>query len=392
MDRLIAFARASSLLCLLAAACATPRPAPPAPAPASVVVPPGTGDVPFVYVSGYRPEILIFRLDVQAATLTPVGSADGGAQPSYLAIDRQARFLFAANEVDQGRVTAFAIDPKSGALARINDASSGGFGPAHVSLDGAGRFVLVANYAGDRPGSVAVLPVGPDGRLGEPVDRQEFGPKTMPHFITVDPSNHFAFVPCKGGPYIAQQRFDAAKGQLEPNTPDRIASAPGAGPRHMAFHPNRRFAYVINEQAFTITIYGYDEQTGQLKELESVPTLPADVKDTKGFSTADLHIHPSGKWLYGSNRGHNSIVQFKIDDATGRLSLVGHEGKTIAKPRNFHIDPSGQLLLVANQDGASVSLFRIDQQSGRLSLAGDPTPAGPKPSFVGVVLLKGPSR
>jgi 6-phosphogluconolactonase len=380
---------------LLLAACASRATAPGTAASVATAapqaLPSGRGSVPFVYVAGYRPEILIFRLDVEAATLTPVGRADGGRQPSYLAIDKEARFLVAANEVDAGRVTAFAIDARTGGLTRLNDASSGGFGPAHVSIDGSGRFVLAANYAGDKPGSVAVLPIGPDGRLAEPVARHEFGPKTMPHFITVDPTNRFVFVPCKGGPYVAQQRFDAATGKLIANQPDRMAAAAGAGPRHMAFHPNGGFAYVINEQAFTIAVYRYDQQTGQLTEVETVATLPADVKDTKGFSTADIHVHPSGKWLYGSNRGHNSIVQFAIDPASGRLTLVGHEGRGIAKPRNFHIDPSGRVLLVANQDSASVTLFRIDGTSGRLAPAGEPVPAGLKPSFVGVALLKGPT-
>jgi 6-phosphogluconolactonase len=377
------------LLCACAGrAAATPPVTTTAAAP--LVVQPGTGSVPFVYVAGYRPEILIFRLDVEGAKLIPAGRVDAAPQPSFLAFDKDARFLFAANEVDEGRVTAFAIDAKTGGLTRLNSASSGGFGPAYVSVDGSGRFVFAANYADLKPGSVAVLPIGPDGRLGEPVSRHEYGPKTMPHSIVPDLGDRFVFVPCKGGPYVAQHRFDAATGKLSPNQPDRVAAAPGSGPRHMVFHPSRRFAWVINEQAFTVTSYGYDEASGKLTEIASIPTLPAGIKETKGFSTADIHVHPNGKWLYGSNRGHNSIVQFKIDEASGRLELVGHEGTSIKKPRNFHIDPSGRLLLVANQDGASVSIFRVDPTTGKLALAGEPTPAGAKPSYVGVVMLKGP--
>ena len=155
----------------------------------------------------------------------------------------------------------------------------------------------------------------------------------------------------------------------------------------MAFHPNQRLAFVINEQALTVTSYSYQADQGTLTEIASVSTIPAEVVERKGFSTADIHVHPSGKWLYGSNRGHDSIVQFRIDEATGRLTLVGHEQRTIKKPRNFHLDPTGQLALVANQGGDSVSIFRIDPGTGRLELAGEPTPAGAKPSFVGVLPL-----
>ena len=386
------FGPAFALVCL---GCATGTP------PASLssgaspaAVSPVTADaarIPFVYVSGYRPEILIFRLDSGSGKLTPVGSADGGREPSFLAWDPAARFLFAANEVDEGRVLAFAIDQATGGLTRLNDQPSAGFGPAHLSVDRAGKFVLVANYADSRPGTIGVLPIGPDGRLAPPVDRHDFGVATMPHFITADPSNRFVFVAVKGGPYVAQMRFDPATGQLDPNQPDRVASAPKAGPRHLDFHPSRRFAYVINEQAMTITAYALDQTKGTLTEIQTVPTVPTDIEVSarKDFSTADIHVHPAGKLLYGSNRGHNSIVIFKVDEGSGRLALVGHETRHIARPRNFHIDPSGSLLFVANQDGGTVTVFRIDAASGQLDLVGPPTPVGAKPSFVGVVMLPG---
>jgi 6-phosphogluconolactonase len=364
-----------------ATASATASPPPAAGAPAA------TG--PLVYVGGYRPEILIFRLDVQAAQLVPVGSADGGSSPSFLAFDPRARFLYAVNEVDDGRVVSFAIDRASGALTRLNDASSAGFGPAHLSVDRTGRWVLVGNYAGSKPGTIAVLPVGSDGRLGAAVARHDFGPGTMPHHIAADPSNQFVFVPCKGGPYVAQHRFDAATGQLAPGTPDRIKSPPGSGPRHLAFHPNGRFAFVINEQAMTITSYKLDPANG-LTEIASVPTVPAEITNRKGFSTAEIEVHPSGRWLYGSNRGHNSIVQFAVDQTSGRLTLVGHEQRGIEKPRHFSLDPSGQMLMSANESGASVSIFRIDSGTGRLQPTGAPIPAGNKPSFVAVLPTPAP--
>jgi 6-phosphogluconolactonase len=351
--------------------------------------PASSGNTPFVYVSGYRPEILIFRLDAASGKLTPVGSADGGREPSFLAWDRGARYLFALNEVDEGKVLSFAIDPATGALTRLSEQSSAGFGPAHLSVDRGGRFVLVANYADRKPGTIGVLPIGGDGRLGPPVDSHDFGPGTMPHMILGDPGNRFVFVPVKGGAYVAQFRLDAASGQLEPNRPDRMASAPKAGPRHMDFHPSGRFAYVINEQALTISACAFDQSKGLLAELETVPTIPLDVLDRQGFSTADIHVHPSGRLLYGSNRGHDSLVIFAIDAQSGRLTLIGHERRTIAKPRNFHIDPTGTLLFVANQDSGTVSVFRINQQSGLLDPVGPPTPVGAKPSFVGVVMLPG---
>jgi 6-phosphogluconolactonase len=368
------------------------RSATPGPASASTAAPGGPlaeRTTPFVYVAGYRPEILIFRLDAGSGKLTPVGSADGGREPSFLAWDREARYLFALNEVDEGKVLSFAIDPATGALTRLSEQSSAGFGPAHLSVDRSSRFVLVANYADRKPGTIGVLPIGADGRLGPPLDSHDFGPGTMPHMIIADPTNNFVFVPVKGGPYVAQFKLDPSSGQLQPNQPDRIASAPKAGPRHMDFHPNGRFAYVINEISLTISAYNYDQGKGLLAEIETVPTIPLDVLDRKGFSTADIHVHPSGRLLYGSNRGHDSVVIFTIDPQTGRLTLIGHERRTIAKPRNFHIDPTGTLLFVANQDSGTVSVFRINQQTGLLDPVGPPTPVGAKPSFVGVVMLPG---
>jgi 6-phosphogluconolactonase len=376
------------IVCLGLSACATTPATGPGktPAPARAATEPtATQDHPLVYVGGYRPELLIFRLDTDAGRLIPLGKADGGKDPSFLAFDPRGRFVYAVNEVPDGRVLSFAVDPASGGLTRINDTSSAGVGPAHLSVDATGRWVLVANYADPRPGTIAVLPVGEGGQLGAAVATHDFGPATMPHFIATDPGNRFVFVPCKGGPYVARFGFDAATGHLTPVRPDRIAAAIGSGPRHLAFHPSHKFAFVINEQALTITSYAFDPEQGQLTEIATVPTIPADVTDRKGFSTAEIEVHPSGKWLYGSNRGHDSIVQFAIDGATGRLTLVGHERRNIQKPRHFSLDPSGKVLLVANQGGASVSIFRIDPGTGRLDPAGAPVPAGDKPSFVGVL-------
>jgi 6-phosphogluconolactonase len=344
--------------------------------------------VPFVYVSGYGQDIHIFRLDVEAARLTPVGSVAAGTDPSFLAWDPGARFLFASNETDPGRVRSFAIDQVSGALTPINDVPAGGSITAHLSTDGSGRWLLVANYGEKKTGTISSFPIAPDGRLGDAVDAHDLGPGTLPHLIRADPTNHFVFVPCKGNASIAQFALDGTTGKLTPNAPARAEAAAGSGPRHLDFHPNGRFVYLIEEQGLQIALYAFDERTGALVERETFPTLPAGASTT-GVSTADIHVHPSGRFLYASNRGHDSIAIFRIDPATGHLTAIGHERRTIHRPRNFHLDPSGRVLLVANQDGASVSVFRIDQETGALALAGAPTPAGAHPSFVGVVLLPG---
>ena len=196
-----------------------------------------------------------------------------------------------------------------------------------------------------------------------------------------------SIVPLKGGPAVAQLVFDAATGRMKPNVPPQVAAAAGAGPRHMDFHPNGRFAYVINELDLTMTAYTYDAKTGLLRELQILPTLPP-AADKVGASAADVHVHRTGRFLYGSNRGHDSIVIFRLGE-DGRMTLVGHESRGIKRPRNFTIDPTGTLMLVANQDAANVIVFRIDQNKGTLEPVGAPTPAGANPSFVGVVMLPG---
>jgi alpha-galactosidase len=376
--------RGVALLALVACSSARPRPE----------GPPAADLVPYVYVGGYRPEILVFRLDLEAGKLIPAGRAPAGTDPSFLAWDPQRRFLFASNETDPGRVRSFAIDPASGALTPINDLPSGGSITAHLSTDAAGRWLLVANYGDQKTGTLVSFPIGPDGRLGAAVDTHDLGLAVRPHLIRTDPTNRFALVPCKGGPYVAQFALDAATGKLAPNTPARVEATPGSGPRHLDFHPNGRWVYVNEEQGLRVVLHDYDARTGTLQSRQAVGTLPPDANPA-GASTAHLQVHPSGRFLYVSNRGHNSLAIFRIDPATGQLTLAGHERRTIRRPRNFHIEPGGRLLLVANQDGASVSIFRIDQATGLLSLVGEPTPAGANPAFVGVVMLPGrpaPSR
>jgi 6-phosphogluconolactonase len=258
-------------------------------------------------------------------------------------------------------------------LQLLNDQSTKGSALCHITVDRTGKNVLVASYGG---GSVAVLPIGNDGRLGSvssfvqhhdsSIDPQRQR-KPHAHSINLDVANRFAFVPDLGLDKVMIYRFDPAAGTLEPNDPPSASVAPGSGPRHFAFHPDGRHAYVINETASTVTGFDYDPADGTLGEFQTLSTLPAP---TPGNSTAEVQVHPSGKFLYGSNRGHNSIAIFTIDPASGKLTPVGYQGAGIKVPRNFGIDPTGTYLIVANLEGNSLIVFRIDQQSGQLTPTG----------------------
>jgi 6-phosphogluconolactonase len=243
-------------------------------------------------------------------------------------------------------------------------------------------WVMVANY-GD--GTTAVLPVGADGKLGAATDTKTVGAEA--HMIVADPSNQWVFVPCKGMDYVAQFRFDVNAGTLAPNATPHVPTAAGAGPRHLAFHPNGKLAYLINENASTMTALALDPATGRLTEIETKSTLP--VGFTGSNTGAEVWVHPSGKWVYGSNRGDDSIVEFAIDATTGRLTLVGHTKTGGATPRDFTLDPSGAFLYAANQGSGTITAFAIDGAQGTLAAMGAPF-AATSPSFVGLVHLPPP--
>jgi 6-phosphogluconolactonase len=242
--------------------------------------------------------------------------------------------------------------------------------------------VLVSNYGG---GSVAVLPIGSDGLLkpasafiqhtGSSVNKErQSAPRA--HSVNLDPGNRFAYAADLGLDKVLIYRFDADKGSLVANDPPFAAVAPGAGPRHFAFHPSGRFAYVINEINVTLTAFRSDPERGALTEIETVSTLPPGVAMQQGFSTADVRLHPSGKFLYGSNRGYDSIVVFAVDEKTGRLTQLQNESTQGSTPRGFGIDPTGTYLLAANQRSDSVVVFRIDQKTGRLRPTGQKIEVG----------------
>ena len=337
---------------------------------------PHTGPL-VAYVSGSGASIGVFGVDETTGAFsakTPVIAF--ASNPSFLAVDPQATRLYAVAEVSSGRVGAYSIST-SGTLTFLNDVSSEGRDPAHVSVDATGKHVFVANY-GD--GQIAVLPVIANG-LGAATDKRFAGNNA--HMIVADSSNKFVFVPCLGDDLIAQYKFEAATGKLTPNTPPSVATANNAGPRHIAFNPTAPFAYVINEKDSTMNAYAFDTTAGTLTEIDSKSTLPTGFSGNN--STAEVWVHPSGKFVYGSNRGDDSIVVFSLD-AAGKMTLVAHTGTGGSTPRSFTIDPAGNFLFVANQGTSDVSTFAIDQALGTLTPKGTPL-TFTSPSFVGVVRL-----
>ena len=325
-----------------------------------------------IYVSRFSPE----TGEVSSPELAAEAS-----NPGFLAIHPNRKLLYAVGQSrDQdgkpvGSVAGFEIDPASGKLTRLNEVSSGGLGPCHLNVDKTGQAVAVANYGG---GSVAALPLSADGHLseasafvqheGSSVDpeRQD---KPHAHSVNFSPDNRFLVAADLGLDKLLVYRFGPGDGSLAPNDPAHTAVAPGAGPRHFTFHTSGRFAYSINEMASTVTAFSYDASRGAFEELQTITTLPEDFDGAS--HTAEVLVHPSGRFLYGSNRGHNSIAVFTIDEAKGTLTPAGQVSTQGDWPRNFRIDPAGQYLFVANQRSDNVVVFRIDQGTGRLTATGE---------------------
>jgi 6-phosphogluconolactonase len=340
------------------------------------------------YTGAKSKGVYVSRLDPASGTLTPPQLAAETSSPSFLAVHPGGAFLYALNEVNAfggkptGSVSAFAIDRKSGLLKELNQQSSVGPGPAHLIVDKDGRNVLVANYGG---GSVAVVPIGKDGRLKSPsAFVQHTGSSVNPqrqkephaHSINLDPANRFAYVADLGLDKILVYRFDAGKGLLTLNDPSSASLKPGAGPRHLALDQAGKFAYVINELNCTITVFSNDTTKGELREVQTISTLPPGQAMQSSYSGAEVQVHPSGKFLYASNRGHDSIAVFTIEPGTGRLTYVENEPTQGSTPRGFGIDPDGGYLLAGNQKSDSVVVFRIDPQSGKLAPTGNKIEVG----------------
>jgi 6-phosphogluconolactonase len=334
-----------------------------------------------VYVGTYTNHgskgVYAYTFDSKKGALTSIGLVAETESPAFIALDPRRNFLYAANEIpnykDQatGAVSSFAIDLASGKLSLLNQVSSRTPGPAYITVDRSGKYVLIANYP---VGSVAVFPVLGDGRLGEPSafvqhqgssvnkDRQS-GPHA--HVIELSPDNRFALVADLGTDQLLVYPFDESKGTLGEARITKID--PGSGPRHVRFSPDGKFVYLLNEMQPNVTVFSYDAVYGGLSALQTISTLPKDFTGKK--SAAEIQIHPSGKFLYASNRGHDSIAVFAVDKSKGTLTLVEHvptQGKT---PRNFAIDPSGSWLLAANQDSDDIVVFHVNPTTGRLSPA-----------------------
>jgi 6-phosphogluconolactonase len=332
-------------------------------------------DLPF-YVGTYTKEggsrgIYLHELNPDTGAISEGKLVAELPNPTFLDISPDGKNLYAVAETNKGSVAAFAIR-EGGELLPLNEQSARGSGPCHVSVDRAGKYVFVANYGG---GSVAALPIQEGGKLGEATGFvQHTGSSVNPqrqkqpnaHAIYPDAESRFVYVCDLGLDQVLVYRLDAEKGTLTPHEPPFAKVPPGSGPRHLALHP-RGFAYVLNELLSTVTTFKHDVAAGTLAEIETVSTLPPNYKENN--STAEIFIHPNGKFLYASNRGHDSIVAYAIGE-DGKLQLIGHTPTGGKTPRNFALDPSGRILLAANQQTDDIHTFKIDQATGQLSATG----------------------
>jgi 6-phosphogluconolactonase len=322
-----------------------------------------------IYVSRYQPD--------KGKTTTPILAADTG-NPSFLAVHPNHEWLYAVNEngseTVMGSVSGYSIDHKTGKLTPLNWVSSKGGAPCHLALDGTAKWLAVANYTS---GSVAILPISGDGRLGDATsvvqqagssvnkDRQS-GPHA--HEVVFSPDNNYLLVPDLGADKIFVYRFDAVRGVIAANDPPFVATKPGVGPRHLVFHPNGKMVYVVNELASSVTAFHYDAGTGKLEELQSVSALPEGF--TGANTAAEIAINIDGTRLYTSNRGHDSIALFSIDPVAFTLTAMEMPPAMVQKPRHFTLDPDGRALVVAGQDSGTLAEFRVHPHTGQLQPLG----------------------
>ena len=337
------------------------------------------------YTGGQSEGIYLLHLDTETGELETVGLAGEADNPSFLALHPTEPLLYSVGRMTDddgntvGALNAFAIDPETEMLELLNQHPSIGGGPCHIAVDQAGRHAMAANYGG---GCAIVASIEDDGSLGETTAHVEHEGSSVhprqqaPHAHAVDlaPDGDFLFVTDLGIDQVRIYRYDDEDGSLEPNDPPYAETEPGAGPRHFTFHPSGDYAYVINELNNTITAFNYDAETGALETIHTVPTLPDDFEEEN--TTAEIRVHPSGRFVYGSNRGHHSIAAFSVDEQSGELTPIGHTSTRGETPRNFNIDPSGQFLLAANQDTDNIAVFRIDQDTGELEFTGSEVEVG----------------
>jgi 6-phosphogluconolactonase (cycloisomerase 2 family) len=346
--------------------------------------------------------IHLFQVDRVTGALTPAGIHEMGTSPSALAFNHDRTRLYSANETERiganeaGSVSAFAINSADGKLNLLNTVSSGGKGPAHLSVHPSGKFVLVANYFG---GSVAVLPIKADGSLGEATDIKQDSGKVGPpratsappgsfafsghdqahaHMIESDPSGRFVLHVDLGLDKIYVWKFDGRKGKLSPNNPHSVSLPPGDGPRHFHFHPNGRWFYSLQEEGSTIVLFGYDAERGRLAERQTISSLPPGFAGSNFCS--GIGVSDDGRFVYAGNRLHDSIGIFSVGK-TGKLTFVADEPTRGNYPRSFNFDPTGRFLYSCNQRGDNIAVFRVDRKSGKLNFTGHYTPVG-NPSII----------
>lgn len=324
------------------------------------------------YTRGGSKGIYAYRFDASTGKLSEQGVAAEVENPSFLFVNAKGTRLYSVGEAATGTVSAFEIDKASGKLKRLNDQPTGGNGPCHIMGDKAGKNIILVHYGS---GSTAVFALKPDGSLGErtalvqhsgsSVDKgRQSGPHA--HSVNYSKSEKYAVVADLGLDEFIVYAVDQAKGTLTRHSAAKVK--PGSGPRHFSFHPSYKFAYGVNEMASSVTAFQWNEASGNLTEIQTVPTLPSDFQGKS--SCAEILVHPSGKFVYASNRGHDSIAAFSIA-SDGKLTSLGTasvEGKT---PRNFRIDPSGAWLIAANQDSGNLVVFRIDKSTGKLTASGE---------------------
>lgn len=340
-----------------------------------MTLPASAGQLIFIgtYTRTTSKGIYAVRLDPATGALSAPVLAAETASPSFIAFTPDQKTLYAVSE-SNAMAAAFGTDLARGTLTPLQPPqSSGGAAPCHLVVDATQRALLVANY---HTGVVAAIPLQPDGTLGPPHAIQHTGHSVDPerqtsphvHSVTLSPDDRFAIVCDLGLDRIFTYRLDAAKALLTPGERAFVTTAPGAGPRHFVFGADGRHAYAITEMGSTIIAFDYDPATGALTTRQTVPTLPADFKGTS--SGAEIRLHPNGKFLYGSNRGHDSIAVFAVDAATGRLSLIEITPCGGKNPRNFSLSPDGAWLVCANQNSNSLTVFRVDAATGRLTATG----------------------
>ncbi|GAA4432260.1 lactonase family protein [Pontibacter saemangeumensis] len=338
-----------------------------------------------VYIGTYADagseSIFLYQLNHETGELTRVSGFRAGANPSFLTLDEPRKHLYAVNEIgnyegqESGAVSAFSVDPQNGNLTLMNRKASMGGSPCYISLGEGGKTVLVANYSG---GNVAAFPIKDNGQLESAADVEQHegtGPNedrqeaAHAHYIAPSPDNQYVYAVDLGVDKIYSYRLDSGTGALTPAEPAvAFVASPGAGPRQMAFHPGGKYAYVINELNSTMTALAYDSGNGTFTEVQTLPTVPADI--TENNYPAAVRVSPDGKFLYGSNRGHNSIVVYSLDDSTGNMTYVENVPCGGDWPRDMTIDLSGNLLLVANERSNSIVAFKRDKATGKLTATG----------------------